>query len=215
MSEKVQIDIQSDQDQNQPDEPAKTEDQVAEPQESPQKEGIEPSVESADMPPEDLAAKIREVEQQAQDYYDRLLRVSAELDNYRKRSAREIQDVARYANEQLLKELLSVVDNLERAIASAKDDRPDDPLLQGVHLTYQEVLKILEKQHVTPIKALGETFDPAYHQAMMHQEVEDQPANTVCHEMQKGYLIHDRLLRPAMVAVAKACQTQPENSDQQ
>lgn len=210
MSKKVQIEIQSEEDQNQPDEPANTEDPATEPPESPQNQMEEP-----EAPPEDLAAKIKETEQQAQDYYDRLLRVSAEFDNYKKRTARELQDVARYANEQLLKDLLSVVDNLERAIASAQDGEADDPLLKGVHLTYQEMLKFLERQHVTPIKALGEVFDPAYHQAMMQQEVADQPANTVCHEMQKGYLIHDRLLRPAMVVVSKACQTEPESSDQQ
>lgn len=210
MSEKAQIEIQKEEDQSQPDEPTDTVDQGAETQDSPQV-----GIEQPEMPPEELAAKLKESEKQAQEYYDRLLRVSAEFDNYRKRTARELQDMARFANEQLLRELLGVVDNLERAIAAAGDDRTEDPLLQGVHLTYQEVLKFLEKQHVTPIKALGETFDPAFHQAMLHQEVEDQPANKVCLEMQKGYLIHDRLLRPAMVAVSKACQAQSENSDQE
>lgn len=174
-----------------------------------------PAGNSVDTSNEDnLATKLEAAEQQAQDHYDRLLRVSAEFDNYKKRTTREMGELGKYANEKLVKELLTVVDNLERAIESAaKDYSPDDPLVQGVNLTLTEVLKILERHHVKPIVALGEVFDPKFHQAMMQEEVGDKPANTVVREMQKGYLIHERLLRPAMVAVSKANDKQTESND--
>jgi molecular chaperone GrpE len=126
-----------------------------------------------------------------------------------------MRDVVRYANEKLLKELLGIVDNLERAIDSANQDSPSDvSLVEGINLTLSEVLKILKRYDVQPVKALGETFDPAFHQAMMQQEVEDQPANMVVQEMQKGYVMHDRLLRPAMVVVSKAKDTPaPESGE--
>jgi molecular chaperone GrpE len=167
------------------------------------------------LPEEELESKLNAAQEQAQENYDRLLRLSAEFDNYKKRTSREMRDVVRYANEKLLKELLGIVDNLERAIDSANQDPPSDAsLVEGINLTLGEVLKILQRYDVQPVKALGETFDPAFHQAMMQQEVEDQPANMVVQEMQKGYVMHDRLLRPAMVVVSKAKDTPAPESDE-
>lgn len=163
---------------------------------------------------DDLSAEITAARQEAQQHYDRLLRVSADFENYKKRSAREMQDLVKYANERLLKELLGVVDNLERAIASATQTyAADDPLLTGVHLTLGETLKILERHQVTPIQSIGEPFDPNFHQAMMQEAVEDQPPNTVVKELQKGYLIHERLLRPALVVVSKTGGAKPEAAE--
>lgn len=159
-------------------------------------------------PQDDLAAELTAARQEAQQHYERLLRVSADFENYKKRTAREMQDLAKYANERLLNELLGVVDNLERAIASAaRNCAPDDPLLTGVNLTLSETLKILERHQVKQIHSIGEPFDPNFHQAMMQEEVADHPPNTVVKELQKGYLIHERLLRPALVAVSKAGRT--------
>lgn len=196
MSEKVQTEIKTQEDRNQSAEPTKVEIQT--PKAPP--EG-EPEAEAAEN---DIAAKLQEAEQQALDNYDRLLRVSAEFDNYKKRTAREMQEVVKYANEKMAKELLVVVDNLERAIdAAGVECAEDDPMVKGIHLTLEEVLKILERHKVRPVKALGEPFDPTYHQAMMQEEVDDLPPNTVVREMQKGYVMHDRLLRPAMVVVSR------------
>ena len=143
--------------------------------------------------------------QEAADYYDRLLRLSAEFENYKKRSNRELADFRKFANEQIIKDLLGVIDNLERAIASAADQEGNaGSITEGVELTLKEILKILEKNGVTVIAAEGEAFDPTYHQAVMQQETPDQPPNTVIQEMQKGYLLHNRLLRHSMVAVSKA-----------
>lgn len=198
MSEKVEVEIQGDEDQAQPIGEEKADDQAAGKAAADGKDDDAP----ADDDPE---AKLQAAEQKCEEYYDRLLRASAEFDNYKKRTTREMRDVVRYANEKLIKELLNVVDNLERAISSAEQNGDEeDPLLQGVRLTLSEVEKILERHNVEPIKALGEPFDPNFHQAMMQEESGDQPANTVINEMQRGYKLHDRLLRPAMVVVSKA-----------
>lgn len=200
MSENVRIEIQ---DEKEPDQSVEKEtvadEKVVEPEQL-----DEQDIEASDED-DRVEAKLTASDEKAQEYYDRLLRVSAEFDNYKKRTSREMQDVVRYANEKLIKELLTVVDNLERAIESVqKEDDQDDPVLQGVRLTLSEVEKILNRHHVEPVKALGEPFDPNFHQAMMQEESEDQPANTVIREMQKGYVLHDRLIRPAMVVVSKA-----------
>jgi molecular chaperone GrpE len=178
-------------------------------------EEAQASGDEREMSPEDfMASRLAVAEEEAKEHYERLLRVSADFENYKKRSAREMRDAIRYANEKLAKDLLSVVDNLERAIESAsKGAETEDPVLKGVHLTLNDILKILEGHHVTPIKAVGEPFDPNYHQAMMQVETDDQPPNTVVDELQKGYMIHERLLRPTLVSVSKAGRTDTEHND--
>ena len=160
-------------------------------------------------PMKELKEKVKETEEAAKQSYDRYLRVSAEFENYRKRSAREMDDFRKFANQSLAKELLPIVDNLELAIKSARENKKvDHSLLDGVDLTLKEILKIFEKYNVIPIKALGKTFDPRYHEAIMREETDKHPENAITNEMQKGYLIHDRLLRPSMVVVAA-----PKKSD--
>ena len=139
----------------------------------------------------------------ARENKDRMLRMAAELENFKKRAARERDDLRKFATENLIRQLLTVVDNLERAIESANAENANvQSVVDGVSLTRSEVMKILEQQHVVPINALGESFDPAFHQAMCQEPCSDAPPNTVIKEFQKGYLIHDRLLRPAMVVVS-------------
>ena len=173
-----------------------------------QPENLEPeTVENERVEPpdplEELEAKLVAQEQEAKEVHDRLLRVSADYENYKKRSAREMEDFRKYANQSLLKEMLTVVDNLELAINSAKEEKKTDKkLIEGLNLTHNEMLRVFEKFNVKPISARGETFDPAFHEAVMREETDDYPENTVLSEFQKGYLIHDRLLRPAMVVVA-------------
>jgi len=151
----------------------------------------------------EIQAKLEAKEQEAKETYDRLLRVSADFENYKKRSAREIEEYRKYANQSLLKEMLSVVDNLELAIDSSNHGKKTDKnLIEGLNLTRNEILRVFEKFNVTPIEAQGQTFDPAFHEAVMREETDDFPENTVVSEFQKGYLIHDRLLRPSMVVVA-------------
>lgn len=153
----------------------------------------------------DLKEKLQLKEQEAQENYDRLLRVSAEFDNYKKRASRDMEEFRKYSNQSLIKEMLSVVDNLELAMNSANGHKAiDKGLLDGLAMTHREIIKVFEKFNVKPISAKGEPFDPNFHEAVMQEETDEFPANTVINELQKGYLIHDRLLRPAMVVVAGA-----------
>lgn len=150
-------------------------------------------------------AELESARKEAKENYDRLLRVSAEFENYKKRTTREQVEYRKYAHEALIKDLLPVVDNLERAITStAGESEKVSTFLKGVELTLQEILKILKKYHVIPIEAIGNPFNPSFHQAVMQTESADYSANTVIEELQKGYLIYDRLLRPAMVVVSKS-----------
>jgi molecular chaperone GrpE len=145
------------------------------------------------------------LEKEAKDNYDRYLRIAAEFENFKKRTIRETEDFRKYANESLLKEMLPVVDNLERAIDSASaNTNESDSLVKGVDLTLKEILRVFEKFGVTPIDCLEKPFDPAYHQAVLQEESDAYPENTVIREFQRGYMIRERLLRPAMVVVSKA-----------
>jgi molecular chaperone GrpE len=152
-----------------------------------------------------LKSELACLRKQSADDREQLLRVSAEFENYKKRSQRHMEDFRKYANEALLKELLTVVDNLERAISSSSgisSGSPDACIVEGVEMTLKEIMRVLEKFNVAPIDALGKPFDPAFHEAVMREETSQFPENTVCNVLQKGYMIHDRLLRPAMVSVA-------------
>ena len=122
-----------------------------------------------------------------------------------------MEEFRKYANQSLLKEMLSVIDNLELAINSSNGEKEADKnLIDGLNLTFDEILRVLEKFNVKPIEAQGKTFDPAFHEAVMREETDDFPEKTVVSEFQKGYLIHDRLLRPAMVVVAVPKTTQKD-----
>jgi len=163
----------------------------------------EASAEEPSAVPDDLEEKLQAAERQAQENHDRFLRVAAELDNFRKRKEREIGDLRKYANQTLLKELLAVVDNLERALAASRETSEPEGLRDGVEMTLKELLKIFEKFGVQPIEALQQPFDPNLHEAVMQESSDAVPANTVVKELQKGYLLRDRLLRPSMVVVSK------------
>jgi len=152
----------------------------------------------------ELEAKLEAKEKEAEETYDRLLRTSAEFDNFKKRSSREMDEFRKFANQSLIKEMLAVVDNLELAMNSTNGHKAiDKDLLQGLEMTHKEILKVFEKFNVKPIDAKGQPFDPTFHEAVMQEETNDSPKNTVINELQRGYLIHDRLLRPSMVVVAK------------
>jgi molecular chaperone GrpE len=156
-------------------------------------------------PLKDLEEKLAAKEQEAHENYDRLLRVSAEFENYKKRSAREMEEFRKFSNQALIREMLLVVDHLELAMNSTDGQKTiEKGLVEGLEMTHKEILKVFEKFHVTPISAMGQVFDPTFHEAVMQEETDQFPENTVVKELQKGYLIHDRLLRPSMVVVAKS-----------
>jgi molecular chaperone GrpE len=134
---------------------------------------------------------------------ERFVRLYAEFENYKKRSAREIQDYRKYANETLIRELLPIIDNLERAIQSSGAAAGDaNCIVQGVDMTLKEILRALEKFNVQPIQSVGEPFDPNYHEAVGKEPSAECEEGKVLREYQRGYLLHDRLVRPAMVVVS-------------
>jgi molecular chaperone GrpE len=143
--------------------------------------------------------KGRETLERLKEEHDRLLRAVADLDNYKKRAAREREDVQRFGNEKLLKDLFPVVDNLDRALASAP---PGDPLADGVKLVRASLEQALAKHGVSAFSAMGEKFDPAVHEALMQVPTREQPPGTVVLEHARGFKLNDRLVRPAMVGVA-------------
>jgi molecular chaperone GrpE len=171
----------------------------------------------APQPPEAEAADLRQQleakEAEAKNNYDRLLRQAAELENYKKRTARERDDAIRFANENLIKDLLPAVDNLERALAhTAPGGDEGNPLAEGVSMVLRGLIDALAKHGVTPISAEGQSFDPSKHEAMNQIETADHEPNSVVAELHKGYMLRDRLLRPALVSVAKAPESQEKKN---
>ncbi len=148
-----------------------------------------------------LKAQVEEKTKLAEENYDRFLRAQAELENYKKRVEREKSNLVKYANEDLIKAILPVIDNLERALDHPPGENPDG-FVEGITITINQLLQILEKFGVTPVTSVGEPFDPSKHEAMMRVESTDHEPNTVVSEMQRGFFLNDRLLRPAMVSVA-------------
>jgi len=149
-----------------------------------------------------LAAARAEAEQ----YKEEVLRARADLENARRRHERELEGARRYALESFLQELLPVIDSLELGLAAVSEtDNPDvEKFREGTELTLKMLLGLLEKYGVTPIYPVGEKFNPELHQAMSMQETADAEPGTVLTVVQKGYTLHDRVVRPAMVIVAKA-----------
>jgi len=152
----------------------------------------------------DAAAPLEKAEQQRDEYYDLLVRKTAEFDNFRKRTERERQTLADAAAASLITELLPLVDDLERALQVEAGDEGSNSYRRGVELIHKQMLDVLKKRGVKPIEALGADFDPNFHQAVIHESSTDHREGEVIAELQRGYMLGDRLLRPAMVKVAKA-----------
>jgi molecular chaperone GrpE len=161
---------------------------------------------------ETLKARLEEKTKQAEENYDRFLRAQAELENYKKRVEREKTSLVKYGNEELIKAVLPVLDNLERALDQAPGENPDG-LMEGIRITRDQLLQVLEKFGVTLVEAVGVPFDPNKHEAMMQVESPDHEPSTVVSELQKGYFLNDRLLRPAMVSVAQPPREQERGKD--
>ena len=159
----------------------------------------DPPQEQADTQNNDPLEELRREKDALQ---DRLLRTAAEFDNYRKRVERERRDLADYIKGDVLTELLPILDNFERALQAPSTE--PDPLRKGVELIHKQMLDFLRKRGVTPIDALGADFDPNFHQAVIHETSPSHREGEVIEELQRGYMLGDKLLRPAMVKVAKA-----------
>jgi len=151
---------------------------------------------------------ITEREKEIGELKDRLLYQQAEFENFKKLKAKEKQELLRFGNETLVKEMLPVIDNLERAIEHASKTSESKAIVEGVELTLSGLLKVLEKFGVQRVEAQGKKFDPNLHEAVYEEERKDVAPGTVVGELQKGYIMDGRLLRPAMVSVAKKPETE-------
>jgi len=148
--------------------------------------------------------KLKEEADKAGEYWDKLLRLQADFDNTRKRLDREKQDFVKFANEGIILELLNILDDLERTVDLAQSKHQDLPVfLKGVEMILAHLYEMLKEYGVKPIEAEGKLFDPHYHEALMQAENKDLPEHTILEELQKGYLLNDRIIRTSKVKVSK------------
>lgn len=152
---------------------------------------------------EELKKRLNEKEKEAKESLDRLLRIAADFENYKKRAAREKEDWTKFSNEDLIKSILPFIDNLERAVDHAEKVTDTGVLIEGIKLTLQQVLQTLNRFGLTPFESVGKPFDPARHEAMLVVETDRHEPDQVVEEFQRGYLLNERLIRPATVSVSK------------
>jgi len=148
--------------------------------------------------------RLQALEQEKNALSDRLLRAMAEFDNYRKRVTREKEGLVKYGTERIALEILPVVDSFERALEQSRQATEIEPVIAGLEMILKQLQATLEKFEIKPLHAVGEPFDPAFHEAMAQQEHPDHADNTVIEQFQKGYMLGDKLLRPARVLVSRA-----------
>ena len=187
----------------------KAPEQTAAPEET--AEVVDAPEEAAEAPEIDARdLEIVQLKEEAGALRDRLLRTAADMDNLRKRAEREKAEATLYAATNFARDLLSVADNMQRALAAMPAESRDNAdegtrnLLAGIELTERELLKVFERYNIRKVETVGAKFDPNFHQALFEMPTKDHPPGTVVQEMQSGFAIGDRCLRPAMVGVAKA-----------
>ncbi|HLS07635.1 nucleotide exchange factor GrpE [Lentibacillus sp.] len=156
----------------------------------------------ADKEMEQLQAELSQLKEEKDNLHDRLLRVQAEFENFKKRSQKEKEAVSKYKAEDLVKELLPAIDNFERALQVEVTDETKS-FVEGVSMVYNQIKDALKSQGVEEIESVGKPFDPNIHHAVMQVEDEAAESETVTEELQKGYILKDRVIRPAMVKVNK------------
>jgi molecular chaperone GrpE len=166
-----------------------------------------------DLSKTELIEKIQSLQEEADKNYDLYVRSQAEMENFKKRNAKEKEDVVRYANETLIKEILPVMDNLEKAISHAQQDNAVDALREGVELTLKGLKDSLKKAGLKEVEAQGHPFDPCFHEAVSEMVDERAKPGTVIQELQKGYVLNGRLIRPSMVIVNRRKDTKDSDGD--
>ena len=152
---------------------------------------------------DELQKRLDEKNKEYEELYDRFLRATADFENLKKRAEREKLDLVKFANEDLVRELLPAVDNLERALTSSESSKDTESIRQGIEIVLGQVLKTLKKFGLVSYASLGEKFDPTRHEAVEQVESTEHEAGTIIHELQKGYFLNGRLLRPALVTFTK------------
>ena len=176
-----------------------------------QEEDFDPETADGDT----LLAKYRELGDELSETQERVLRTAADAENFKKRLQREKEEQTRYANESFMRELLPVIDNLERALEHSEAGADQGGLLEGLNMTLKGFLDTLTRFGCTPVETAGKPFDPNFHEAVSQEESADHEPNTVLRELQKGYMLKERLLRPAMVLVSKRTSQQDNATREQ
>ncbi len=161
----------------------------------------------------ELKKNLEEKEKEIKEHYDRLLRMAADFDNYKKRAAREKEEWTRFSNEDLIKAILPFLDNLERAVDHAEKVEDAGVLIEGVRLTIRQLLQSLNKFGLSPFESAGKPFDPAMHEAVLVIPTDKHEPNQVIDEFQKGYFLNGRLLRPASVSVSKPLEKEAQAAE--
>ncbi len=152
----------------------------------------------------DLAARLASKEKEAEELFSRLQRLQADFENFKRRSRKELEDMARFGIERLIVSLLPVMDNFNRALSASAKGGEGATFMAGMEMIYRQLKEVLEKEGLQAIEAVGQPFNPEKHEAVMQVETENpEQDNLVTEELQTGYTLHDRLLRPSMVKVAK------------
>jgi molecular chaperone GrpE len=157
-----------------------------------------------------LEERLAQKERDAQENYDKWLRSLAEFENYKKRQEREKADLCKFSQESLIRDLLPVLDNIDRAIEHSKANNVPATFIEGLALARKSFWDVLQRNGVQAINAIAERFDPNFHEAIMQQENPEVEENTIISEVQKGYMLQERLLRPSMVVVAKKSTAEEE-----
>lgn len=161
-----------------------------------------------------LSSKIAELENNANQYKEQMLRKAAEFENYKKRIENESANIVKYANEDLLEKLLPVLDDFDRSLSALKNPNlENENLIKGIELIFNKLKRMVELQGVKHFESLGRPFDPEYHDALLQVPSKEHPANTVMQEVEKGYLLHDKVLRHAKVVVSSDPQQEEIRKD--
>jgi len=180
------------------------------------REESEDQIEEQEAPPEskeiplenlkktELLEKAKEIQKTADENYDLYMRSLAEIENLKKRYQKDKSDLIKFSNESLVKQLLIVIDNLEKAVSAIQEENSVDALREGIELTLKGLMDTLGKTGLEAVQAQGEPFDPNFHEAISELEDNTAEPGTVLQELQKGYILNDRLIRPAMVIVNKS-----------
>ncbi|MGA2035023.1 MAG: nucleotide exchange factor GrpE [Thermoguttaceae bacterium] len=184
-----------------------------EPEQTPTEPQAGGSVEQPEAADAEQANLLEQLRTDLEEAKDRVLRSQAELENYRKRASREIEDNRRFANLPLLRDLLPVMDNMERAIGAAEKSQDASALLEGIKLVARQFADVLARNHCVPIPALNQPFDPHLHQAISQQATDEFPPGTVVLVSQPGYQLYDRVVRPSQVIVSTSPSTDRESED--
>ena len=166
------------------------------------KDSEEQMVETEETTVEELTIALEESDRLALEYLDHLQRLQAEFDNYKKRVDREKAELIEYASAELVSELIDIMENLERGVASAKGSDDMDSIVKGMEMVSTRLKDILGSRGLKPIEAVGKKFDPHYHEAMMMTPTDEYPYNTVIEEFQQGYMIKDKVIRYSRVRVS-------------